>query len=177
MPLSGSLRHCTSLPFVSHHPYSDQGSSRGEDGFVWACCLDYRRNQAVSGMAAGRARDHDVLCCVVLETQQKAAVWAACGSFLCSKDQKVESIQANFPWPQEFCRALWSSPRSVTKAVKYSPEYCSCFSICFMSPELQICSTLFLIPAPVSRNQTHIRVMRFFGLNPATENQTFSPHR
>ena len=123
MPLSGSLRHCTSLPFVSHHPYSDQGSSRGEDGFVWACCLDYRRNQAVSGMAAGRARDHDVLCCVVLETQQKAAVWAACGSFLCSKDQKVESIQANFPWPQEFCRALWSSPRSVTKAVKYSPEY------------------------------------------------------
>ena len=74
-------------------------------------------------MAVGRACDHDVLCCAVLEMQQKAAAWAGCGSFLCSKNQKVESIRANFPWPQEFCWALRSSPWSVPKAVKYSPEY------------------------------------------------------
>ena len=58
-----------------------------------------------------------------MEMQQKAAAWAGCGSFLCNKNQKVESIRANFPWPQEFCWALRSSPWSVTKAVKYSPEY------------------------------------------------------
>ena len=74
-------------------------------------------------MAVGRVCDHDVLCCAVLEMQQKAAVWAGCGSFLFSKYQKMESIWVNFPWPQEFCWALRSSPWSVTKAVKYSPEY------------------------------------------------------
>lgn len=58
-----------------------------------------KKTQTVSGMAVGRACDHDVLCCAVLEMQQKAAVWAGCGYFLCSKYQKMESIWVNFPWP------------------------------------------------------------------------------
>lgn len=48
---------------------------------------------------------------------------AVCGSFLCSKDQKVESIQANFPGLRNLSGTMVLSPRSVTKAVKYSPEY------------------------------------------------------
>lgn len=100
-PLSGSLRKdCAAFACFSSSLLKDQGSSKRRRWF----CLGVlpglpRRNQAVSGMATGRARDRDMCMLCGAGNAAEGSSVGCCGSFLCSKDQKVGIHPGKLSWP------------------------------------------------------------------------------